>query len=311
MSEPKFGPAWLPSHLRLSDWANLSTPYLQAEGASSPLIVALDVDDPSKARQLAEELLPYDVRWKVGLEYTTALGVPKALEPFTRPRSVMLDLKLHDIPNTMWRALRAAAKNPAVWGVTLHASAGREALTECIKCAADEGVLPIVITVLTSLDDRECLRIYGDRPWGQALEFTDFIFDAAVAATRDIAARPAAPAPPVGTPRVGVVCSPKEVAGVHARLTERTIRGDCVLITPGVRPVWSQGKDDQARSASPLDAMKLGADFIVVGRPISQALGVVHGPAARAAAILLELAGHPVDPTWPHSLERSAGPESA
>lgn len=238
------------------------------------LIIALDFDSGSAADDLMAELRGLNVRYKVGLELTTSIGVPVAVAGFP-PRTVMLDLKLHDIPATMVKAIEAAARFPAVWGVTLHASAGKEALEKCMTRAHALGVIPIVITALTSLSDEACRGIYGVTAEALAIENARRVDLLQLSANRP-----------------GLVCSPHEI---------RVLRTACPrasIITPGVRPEW-YGDNDQKRTATPKQASADGADFIVVGRPITQP--VASWSRRRAAeAILAELVP-PKDHVWSES----------
>lgn len=215
------------------------------------VIVPLDVPSQEKAIALIEKLP--DVKfWKVGLELFVSSGseIIKTLK--SRDKRIFLDLKFHDIPNTMAGACRAAA-NYGVDLITVHATAGRNALkasTEAVKAGATAAGCPpaklIAITLLTSLTSRELafdLKI--------PLELPEYALAMALLAQE--------------TGLNGAVCSPEEVAQLR-----QTCGDDFLLVCPGIRPKWAE-KGDQKRSLTPADAIKAGADYLVIGRPITAA----------------------------------------
>jgi orotidine-5'-phosphate decarboxylase len=213
------------------------------------IIVPLDVSTEAAALSLLDQL-PQVTFWKVGLELfvSTGGGILRTLK--ARQKKIFLDLKFHDIPNTMAGACRAAAQ----YGVdllTLHATAGQTAL-EAAQAAVIEGaaagnVAPpklIAITVLTSITPRSLafeLKI--------PLELDDYALQMALLAQTSGLA--------------GAVCSPQEVA----RLRE-TCGQDFLLVCPGVRPTWAE-RGDQQRLMTPRDAIQAGANYLVIGRPIT------------------------------------------
>ncbi|RCJ27144.1 orotidine 5'-phosphate decarboxylase [Nostoc minutum NIES-26] len=219
--------------------------------AEQQIIVALDVPDVESAIALVDRL-PQVGFWKVGLELFTSSG-PTILELLkSRQKRIFLDLKFDDIPNTVAGACRAAAR----YGVdllTIHATAGRDALkaaTEAVQVgAAQTGVKPpklIAITLLTSISSRQLafdLKI--------PLELPEYILEMALMAQE------------VGLD--GAVCSPQEVLQLR-----QTCGNDFLLVCPGVRPTWAD-KVDQKRSLTPAQAIQAGADYLVIGRPITAA----------------------------------------
>jgi orotidine-5'-phosphate decarboxylase len=220
------------------------------------LIVALDVDTLAAALALAEKMEGVAGWLKVGLELFTAVG-PDGVRALARRGRIMLDLKLHDIPETVARATARAA-DLGVGLLTLHTAGGRRMMTAA--AAARGGVKLLGVTVLTSLDDRD-LEEVGTGP--------------SVAA---VVARRAALAAEAGLD--GVVSSPTEAAAI------RSARGsDFLIVTPGVRPLGAAA-GDQKRIATPAGARAAGADLVVVGRPIRDAAD----PRAAASAIAAELA---------------------
>ncbi len=231
------------------------------EEARRRLIVALDVPDAHSAIALVNNLEGQCSWFKVGLELFINAG-PAVLEPLIkRGHSVFLDLKLHDIPNTVAAAVRSAA-SLGVRMLTLHAAGGPAMLSAAH--AALEGLSDppqlLAVTVLTSMD---------------AAQLT------AVGVSRDLAAQVNLRAKMgLESGISGFVCSPKEVASLRA------LTGPAgVLVTPGIRPAGAETAD-QKRIATPAEALRQGASYLVVGRPITQA----PDPAEAAEAILREMA---------------------
>ncbi|ELR99315.1 orotidine-5'-phosphate decarboxylase [Gloeocapsa sp. PCC 73106] len=210
------------------------------------VIVPLDVSSLSEAIAWVDRLKEVSF-WKVGLELFVSTG-PEILGILKdKQKRIFLDLKLHDIPNTMIGACRAA-QNYEVDLLTLHISAGKRAL-EAIALGLDpHKPLPklLGITLLTSLNARD-LAFELNIP----LELPEYVLKMALLAQE--------------SGLNGVVCSPQEV---------EQLRGVCdpnfLLVCPGVRPDWSK-KDDQSRTMTPQAALAAGADYLVIGRPLTQA----------------------------------------
>jgi orotidine-5'-phosphate decarboxylase len=233
---------------------------LTHEEAVARLAVALDTSSREEALRLAGLLAGRVGTVKVGLEAFTAHGPALVREVRELGMPVFLDLKLHDIPNTVERAARNAA-GLGVTMLTVHASGGEAMLRAAVAGAATVEHPPIVlaVTVLTSLDDAGLADL--GVPGGAA---------GRVRAWAELARRSGCG---------GVVCSPHETAALRAALG----RG-FLLVTPGVRPAGAAAAD-QRRVATPRDAVRAGADLLVVGRPITAAAD----PAAAADAILAEI----------------------
>ncbi len=231
------------------------------EEARKRLIVALDVPDALSAAALVNKL-EGQCRWfKVGLELFIAAG-PAVLEPLiNRGHSVFLDLKLHDIPNTVAAAVRSAA-SLGVRMMTIHA-AGGPAMLSAAHAALDGLSDPpqlLAVTVLTSMD-RAQLTAVGLRrdPAAQVELLAKTGLEAGIS---------------------GFVCSPQEVRSLRA------LTGPAgVLVTPGIRPAGADAAD-QKRIATPAEALRQGASYLVIGRPITQS----PDPAQAAEAILKEMA---------------------
>jgi orotidine-5'-phosphate decarboxylase len=224
---------------------------------SDRLIVALDFPDARAAFALVDRL-DGAVRWfKVGLELYIAEGNYLVAELQRRGFAVFLDLKLHDIPNTVASAVRAAGRL-GVSMLTVHAAGGPEMLAAAAH-AADPGLSLLAVTVLTSMDgdQLEATGVHGS-PASQVERL------ATMASAFGIR---------------GFVCSPVEVANLRKRLGPETL-----LVIPGIRPE-GEASGDQRRIATPAAAMAAGASYLVVGRPITRAAQ----PGAAARAILEEM----------------------
>lgn len=225
-----------------------------------PLIVALDYANAHAALTLAERLDPAQCRVKVGKELFTSAGPQVVRELVQRGFSVFLDLKFHDIPNTVAGACRAAA-DLGCWMMNVHA-AGGGAMLSAARAALDDGPqrpLLIAVTVLTSVDEATLHAV------GVSGSIAEQV--ARLAALSEIAGLD------------GVVCSPLEIGVLRAQRA-----ASFKLITPGVRPAAS-GQDDQVRVATPGAAIRAGASYLVVGRPVTQAAD----PLAALAAINAEI----------------------
>jgi orotidine-5'-phosphate decarboxylase len=224
------------------------------------LIVALDVSSAAAARKIVAAVGDSAHTYKVGMQLYTAEGPSIVRELVSSGRRVFLDLKYHDIPNTVGAAVRQAAQL-GVNMLTVHASGGGPMLRAASEAAADQANSPrvLAVTVLTSLDDNELNKI-GIR--GTVVD--EVLRLAALALSNGCR---------------GVVASAHEAAALRDDLGQ-----DFLIVTPGVRPAGS-GRDDQARVVTPSEAIAAGATHIVVGRPITEAAD----PAAEARAILGQL----------------------
>lgn len=210
------------------------------------VIVALDYPDARPALELAARLDPAACRLKVGKELFTAAGPQLVRQLVGKGFGVFLDLKFHDIPNTAAAACRAAAEL-GVWMVNVHASGGRK-MMEAARAAVDKAShrpLLIGVTVLTSMDEAGLREIGVDR---SAREQVLHLAGLAQQSGLD-----------------GVVCSAQEAAELRARLG-----AGFALVTPGIRPAGADA-GDQSRIMTPARAILAGADYLVIGRPITQA----------------------------------------
>jgi len=220
-------------------------------------IVALDVPDAAAAYALLDRLGPSAGFVKVGLQLFTAEGPGIVRELRGRSLRIFLDLKLHDIPNTVARAVRSAAALE-VELLTVHASGGASMLRAAAEAAAGTALTLLGVTVLTSLDrsDLEATGVNAD-PSDQVLRLAGLAHEAGLD---------------------GVICSPHEIAALR-----RQCGPDFVLMVPGIRPVGSAA-NDQKRAMTPRQAVSLGATNLVVGRPIYTAAD----PRAAAESIARE-----------------------
>ena len=214
---------------------------------TSKIIVALDYEKEAEALALVDQIDPSLCRLKVGKEMFTTLGINFVKQLHQRNFDVFLDLKYHDIPNTVARAVRSAA-DLGVWMVDLHASGGLRMMEEAKKILEPYGKdapLLIAVTVLTSMEDLDLLQIgINASPMEQVLRLAHLTQRAGLD---------------------GVVCSPQEVEILRNACGE-----EFKLVTPGIRPT---GADfgDQRRVMTPTAAIRAGSDYLVIGRPITKA----------------------------------------
>lgn len=211
------------------------------------IIVALDFPSQNPALALADQLDPAKCRLKVGKELFTRSGpdLVKALQ--SRGFDIFLDLKFHDIPNTTSAAVAAAAEL-GVWMVNVHASGGEKMMVACrerLESFGNDRPLLIAVTVLTSMSDEDLAGI------GIASSAEAHVSRLATLTKN--------------SGLDGVVCSAQEAPRLKAEQGS-----DFQLITPGIRPLTAD-KGDQQRIMTPTDALKAGSDYLVIGRPITQA----------------------------------------
>jgi len=230
------------------------------------IIIALDAGTKQEALALAEALGQARI-FKIGLELFTAEGPALLDEAVRMGKKPFLDLKFHDIPNTVAGAVRSATRH-GVHMLTLHASGGKEMMAAAARAAREESARtgkgrPILlgVTVLTSLKDDELQRI------GFAHAVADQVLRLAVLA-KDAGLD-------------GVVCSPHEI-----EIIKKECGRDFLVVTPGIRPAWAAAQD-QKRIMTPAEALGKGADYIVIGRPVTGA----PSPGDAFLRILAEMAG--------------------
>ncbi|MBL6766033.1 MAG: orotidine-5'-phosphate decarboxylase [Verrucomicrobiae bacterium] len=232
---------------------------------SNPIIAALDVSDADEALRLAERLAGAVGAVKIGKELFVTAGPDIVRRVRATGAAVFLDLKFHDIPNTVAKAV-AAATRLDVQMLTIHTSGGADMMGAAEKAAQDaaaesglEAPLVLGVTVLTSMDAEDLAGVgVHAEPAAQVERLARLAADSGLR---------------------GLVCSPLEIV----RLREVLPR-DVRLVTPGIRPADSSTQD-QKRVMTPADAIRAGADWLVIGRPITQAAD----PRAAAEAILASL----------------------
>lgn len=210
------------------------------------VIVALDYPSAEPAMALVHQLDPELCRLKVGKEMFTRLGPPFIEQLCTKGFEIFLDLKFHDIPNTVAAACDAAA-DLGVWMINLHASGGRRMMEAASERLAQRSQRPLLVavTILTSLSTADIHEIgFSGEPADNVLRLAQLAHSAGMD---------------------GVVCSPREAAAIRSEIGE-----DFLLVTPGVRP-RDASVDDQRRVMTPGDAIAAGASYLVVGRPITGA----------------------------------------
>jgi orotidine-5'-phosphate decarboxylase len=243
----------------------------KAEGRRpNPVLVALDVESGAKALALAETLRGAVGGYKIGKQLFTAEGPALVRQMTERGDRVFLDLKFHDIPNTVAGAVQSAVATGA-WMINVHASGGRAMMRAAAAAAGKAAAatnrprpLVIGVTVLTSLDASALQEVGVNR------------------AVLDQVVHLATLAKESGLD--GVVASPQETPAIRQACGE-----EFLIVTPGIRPVGQEGKDDQARTLSPREAMAAGASYLVIGRPITGATD----PREAAMSIVASLAGRP------------------
>ncbi|MCU7975558.1 orotidine-5'-phosphate decarboxylase [Shewanella sp. SW36] len=214
---------------------------------TKPILVALDYDNKNHALQLIEKLDPNMCRLKVGKEMFTLFGPQLVKDIHDRGFDLFLDLKFHDIPNTVAKAVAAAAEL-GVWMTNVHASGGlamMEAAKKALLPYGDKAPMLIAVTVLTSMSDDDLKLLGLNVP---AFEHVQRLAKLTQQAGLD-----------------GVVCSAQEATALKSLLGH-----DFKLVTPGIRPVGSDA-GDQHRVMTPPQAIAAGSDYLVIGRPITKA----------------------------------------
>lgn len=234
--------------------------------SDSPVFVALDTTELEHAADMALALQPHAAGVKLGLEFYTARGRAGVERVIETGANIFLDLKLHDIPNTVEKAIKALLGLP-VFMLTIHASGGQEMIARAAKAAdwlGEQGQrrpLVIAVTVLTSLDNGDLMAIGMQ---GTAQEQAVHLAKMAQAAGAD-----------------GAVCSPHEIGAIR-----EACGAEFVTVVPGIRPQGA-ALGDQKRALTPKEAVEAGAHYLVIGRPITEAANAV----VAAEAIAQEIRG--------------------
>jgi orotidine-5'-phosphate decarboxylase len=235
------------------------------------IMVALDVDELSDAKVIAEDLEGSGVTFKIGNQLGTYEGWERTIA-FAREvgAGIFCDTKFKDIPETVKKSARAITRHqPDFFNIMADNSpeALRAAVEGVESAMSDFGLKkrPILlgVTVLTSIDRDTCISIYGDEPTQKVLQFAKNAADAGLD---------------------GVVCSSEEAA----MLREHEETKDLLLVTPGIRPLWA-ATGDQSRVMTPSKAFNAGADYLVIGRPITKPPSEIGSPRAALEKILEEI----------------------
>lgn len=215
---------------------------------NTPVVVALDFEQKSDALNLVSQLDPTLCRLKIGKEMFTHFGPQFVQQLQQRHFDVFLDLKFHDIPNTVAKAVKAAA-DLGVWMVNVHATGGSKmmnAAREALITYGAEKPYLIAVTVLTSMEQSDLTELgINQTPEQQVMKLATLTHDAGLD---------------------GVVCSAQEAVLLKQQFGKRFC-----LVTPGIRPV-SSSRDDQKRVMTPAQAVSAGVDYMVIGRPITKAV---------------------------------------
>lgn len=211
------------------------------------VIVVLDFDDIEQMRDCVSKLSPKRCRLKIATTLYTRYGPDLLSELNEAGYEVFLDLKFHDIPKQVYGACKAAAEAGA-WMMTVHCSGGVDMLkaaVEAVRQSGNPAAKVVGVTVLTSLSPVQARSIYHhDSVLASVNQFSHWAFDAGLD---------------------GVVCSPQEVLSLRQQFPK-----DFLLVTPGIRLKPVEG-DDQQRTLTPKEALAAGSDYLVIGRPITQA----------------------------------------
>ena len=224
--------------------------------SSSPIIVALDVASAEEARSLVRRIGSEITFYKVGMELYCAAGMDFVRELLGQGKDVFLDLKMYDIAETVKRAVAQVARSGARF-LTVHASGA--VMRAAVEGRGDSRLRLLAVTVLTSFDRQDLDELGYDY---EVSDLVNLLAPRAMAAGVD-----------------GVVVSPLEAAAVRSR-----IGPEAILVTPGVRSAGA-GKGDQKRVATPAEALRAGANYIVLGRQVTRA----DDPAAEVARVLKEI----------------------
>ncbi len=211
------------------------------------VIIALDFDRKNEALSFIDKLSPTDCRLKVGKEMFTYFGPEFVKLIINKGFDVFLDLKFHDIPNTVAKAVTAAA-DMGVWMVNVHASGGQE-MMEKAKAALTQFSQPPLLTAVTVLTSMSASDLHSIGVIKSPMEQVNHLASLAKLSGLD-----------------GVVCSAWE-----AKSLKQTLGANFTLVTPGIRPSGSNA-NDQKRIMTPEEAIQVGVDYLVIGRPITKAL---------------------------------------
>ena len=231
---------------KMTDFKMADSKIVDSKIADSKIIVALDYANAASALALVNQLDPALCKLKVGKELFTAAGPQLVEKLIAKNFQVFLDLKFHDIPNTAAKACEAAS-NLGVWMLNVHASGGSAMMQAALEGVSKSNHQPylIAVTVLTSMNQASLNEIGIETSVeNQVLKLAKLTQNAGLH---------------------GVVCS-----ALEAQLLKKHLADDFLLVTPGIRPATAS-LDDQSRVLAPSQALQMGASYLVIGRPITQA----------------------------------------
>ena len=209
------------------------------------IIVAIDTYDPEEANAILDQLNPDLCKIKIGSVVFNSVGKPFLKEASSRGFKIFLDLKLHDIPNTVHEAI-LGFHDCDIDMLTVHLSGGEKMLKKAMLAGKSINAKVIGVSILTSLEDSDTIALFDNKLEHQIRN----LFEIAVKSNLD-----------------GVVCSPHEL-----EMSNTILNSDAIIITPGIRDI--KVEDDQARIMSAKEAIEKGATFLVIGRPITQAQNI-------------------------------------
>ena len=237
------------------------------ERPSDRIILAIDVDRIEQALLTVMEIGDSVSLFKIGLQMLANSG-PSVFAQILRKHSkakFFYDSKFHDIPLIMERAARNSSELPGIAFFSVHASAGRTAMRQAAD--ASLGALPLAITVLTSLSDEECAETFGDDRKTVVRRFATMAAECGMA---------------------GVVCSPLELGYLRDLPLVREDGRPLLKLVPGIRPEWARTHDQKA-TATPFEAMRDGADYLIIGRPITNPPSSIGSPLAAVHHVVAEI----------------------
>lgn len=237
------------------------------EKPSDRIVLALDVDRIEQALLYVLEIGNSVGLFKIGLQTLTNAG-PGVFGQILKKHShakFFYDAKFHDIPRSVEAASKISAQVPGIEFISVHASAGREAMRAAAK--ACEGAKPIAITVLTSLSDEDCRETYGADRRTVVRRFASWAAESGFA---------------------GIVCSPLELELLRDVRLETPDGRRLLKMVPGIRPEWARS-NDQKTTATPFEAMRDGADYLIIGRPITNPPPAIGSPLAAVHAIAQDI----------------------
>lgn len=237
--------------------------------ASDRIILAIDVDRIEQALLIALEIGDAVGLFKIGLQMLANSG-PAVFAQILKKHSnakFFYDAKFHDIPLTVASAAKNSNELPGIEFISVHASGGRVAMKAAVEACGPNGAKPLAITALTSLSDAECKEMYGADRKTVVKRFATWAGECNMA---------------------GVVCSPLELEILKDHPMTTADGRKMLKVVPGIRPEWARTHDQKA-TATPFEAIRDGADYLVIGRPITKAPSAIGSPLAAVGAIAQEI----------------------